>query len=234
MKWILLLFSVFYLVSMQAQISPGVYHAQDSVNGLNLTHELKIDNTYFIHTIYTKSPAGFVKTIGGFYKFENDVLAVKLEFNSNYEEDTTTSVELPVEIVEGGLVFVGDNNLFFKKDPEFKQPLDGKWLFGTRGPDEGQERRGESNSRKTMKFLSDGYFQWIAYDTETFKFSGTGGGTFTSKDGVYSENIQFFSRDNTRVGAQLNFTYEIKGDDWHHKGKNSKGGPMYEIWAVRK
>jgi len=103
MKWILLLFSVFYLVNMQAQISPGVYHAQDSVNGLNLTHELKIDNTYFIHTIYTKSPAGFVKTIGGFYKFENDVLAVKLEFNSNYEEDTATSVELPVEIVEGGL-----------------------------------------------------------------------------------------------------------------------------------
>ena len=43
-----------------------------------------------------------------------------------------------------------------------------------------------------------------------------------------------FPRDNARVGAQLNFTYEIKGDDWHHKGKNSKGGPMYEIWAVRK
>ena len=97
MKWILLLFSVFYSVNMQAQISPGVYHAQDSVNGLNLTHELKIDNTYFIHTIYTKSPAGFVKTIGGFYKFENDVLAVKLEFNSNYEEDTTTSVEFGLE-----------------------------------------------------------------------------------------------------------------------------------------
>jgi hypothetical protein len=234
MKWIFLFFSVFSIVSMQAQISPGVYHAQDSINGLSLTHELKIDNTYFIHTIYTESPPGFVKTVGGFYKLENDVLTVKLEFNSNYEEDTTTSVELPIEIVEDGLVLIGDNNLNFKKDPDFKQPLDGKWLFATRGPDEGQERRGESNSRKTMKFLSDGYFQWIAYDTETFKFSGTGGGTYTSKDGVYSENIQFFSRDNARVGAQLNFTFEIKGDDWHHKGKNSKGGPMYEIWAVRK
>jgi len=232
MKWFILFFSVFSIINLQAQIPAGVYHAQDSLNGL--THELKIDNTYLIHTIYAKLPAEFVKTIGGFYSLENDVITVKLEFNSDYEEDTTTSVELPVEIVKEGLVLVGDTNLNFKKDPDFEQQLDGKWLFATRGPDEGQERRGESNSRKTMKFLSNGHFQWIAYDTETFKFSGTGGGTFTSKDGVYTENIEFFSRDNARVGAQLIFTYEIKGDDWHHKGKNSKGGPMYEIWTVRK
>ncbi|MBT8182405.1 MAG: hypothetical protein KJO53_12540, partial [Eudoraea sp.] len=167
MKCIFLFFSVFSILSLQAQVSPGVYHAQDSLNGLSRTHELKIDNTYFIHTIYAKSPAGFVKTIGGFYSLENNVLTVKLEFNSDYEEDTTTSVELPVEIVKEGLVLVGDTNLNFKKDPSFEQQLDGKWLFATRGPDEGQERRGESNSRKTMKFLSDGHFQWIAYDTET-------------------------------------------------------------------
>jgi len=234
MKWIFLLFSVFSMANIEAQISPGVYHAQDSLNGLNLTHELKIDDTYFIHTIYTSAPAGFVKTIGGFYQLEDNVLKVELEFNSNYEGDTTKSVELPIEIDDEGLVLTGDTNLKFKKDPDFKQALDGKWLFATRGPDEGQERRGESNTRKTMKVLSDGYFQWIAYDTETFKFSGTGGGTYTATDGVYSENIQFFSRDNARVGATLNFTYEIKGDDWHHKGKNSKGGPMYEIWSIRK
>ena len=231
MKWSILFLSIFSIITLKAQIQSGVYHAQDSVNGL--THELKIDKSYFVYTIYSKSPAGFVKTVGGFYNIEDDVLTVNLEFNSNYEEDTITSVTWPLEVVEDGLILAGENNIFFKKDVEFNQPLDGKWLFATRGPDEGQERRGESNSRKTMKFLSDGYFQWIAYDTETFKFSGTGGGTYTAKDGVYTENIEFFSRDNARVGAQLNFTYEIKGDDWHHKGKNSKGGPMYEIWAVR-
>lgn len=232
MKWSILFLSIFSIITLQAQIQSGVYHAQDSDSGL--THELKIDKSYFVYTIYSKSPAGFVKTVGGFYNIEDDVLTVNLEFNSNYEEDTITSVTWPLEVVEDGLILAGENNIFFKKDVEFNQPLDGKWLFATRGPDEGQERRGESNSRKTMKFLSDGYFQWIAYDTVTFKFSGTGGGTYTAKDGVYTENIEFFSRDNARVGAQLNFTYEIKGDDWHHKGKNSKGGPMYEIWAVRK
>jgi len=79
----------------------------------------------------------------------------------------------------------------------------------------------------------DGRFQWIAYHTETFKFSGTGGGSYTSKDGIYTENIEFFSRDNARVGASLKFGYEINGNDWHHTGKNSKGEPMYEIWQKR-
>ena len=114
MKWSILFFSVFSAITLQAQIQAGVYHAKDSSKGL--THELKIDNSYFIHTIYSESPAGFVKTIGGFYNLENGVLKVELEFNSEYEEDTATSVALPLEIVENGLMLAGDNNLFFKKD----------------------------------------------------------------------------------------------------------------------
>ena len=234
MKWTILLLSLLVFTNINAQISPGIYHARENLDSLSLTHELKIDDNYFVHTIYSKSPAGFVKSLGGFYTLDDKVINVKLEFNSNYEEDTVTSINIPVVLVEEGLVLDGNDDLVFKKDPDFKQPLDGKWLFASRGPDEGQERRGESNARKTMKFLMDGHFQWIAYHTETFKFSGTGGGTYTAKDGVYTENIQFFSRDNSRVGAQLNFTYDIKGNDWHHKGKNSKGKPMYEIWAARK
>ena len=111
--------------------------------------------------------------------------------------------------------------------------MDGQWLFATRGPDEGQKRRGETNSRKTLKYLQNRRFQWIAYDTEGMQFKGTGGGTYTSKDGIYTETIEYFSRDNDRVGASLKFNYEIKGNDWHHTGKNSKGEPMYEIWSKR-
>ena len=66
------------------------------------------------------------------------------------------------------------------------------------------------------------------------QFKGTGGGNYTSKDGVYTENIEYFSRDNSRVGASLEFNYEVKENDWHHTGNNSKGEPMYEIWARRK
>ena len=62
---------------------------------------------------------------------------------------------------------------------------------------------------------------------------GTGGGDYTTVDGTYTENIAFFSRDNSRVGASLNFTYSLKKGDWHHSGLSSKGEPIYEVWSQR-
>jgi hypothetical protein len=84
-----------------------------------------------------------------------------------------------------------------------------------------------------MKILSGKRFQWIAYNSETGEFFGTGGGTYTTRRGKYTENIEFFSRDNDRVGASLQFDYDLKDGDWHHSGKSSRGNPIYEIWSVR-
>ena len=98
---------------------------------------------------------------------------------------------------------------------------------------EGERRRDITRPRKTMKFLKDGYFQWIAFNTETFQFFGTGGGFYLAEKGIYTENIEFFSRNNKSVGRKLPFSYEVKGSDWHHKGKSSKGKPMHEIWTRR-
>lgn len=131
------------------------------------------------------------------------------------------------------MVFNKESKIAFELKESKFQDLDGQWLFATRGPDEGQDRRGEENPRKTLKFLLDGRFQWIAYHTDTYKFSGTGGGSYTSENGIYTEHIEYFSRDNDRVGASLEFNYDIKADDWHHTGKNSKGKPTYEIWTRR-
>ena len=52
-------------------------------------------------------------------------------------------------------------------------------------------------------------------------------------DGIYKEEIKFFSRDDSRVGAILPFNYELISGEWHHKGKSSKGGPIHEIWIQR-
>ena len=70
-------------------------------------------------------------------------------------------------------------------------------------------------------------------NTETFKFFGTGGGFYTAEKGIYTENIEFFSRNNNSVGRKLPFSYEVKDSDWYHKGKSSKGKPMHEIWTKR-
>ena len=100
----------------------------------------------------------------------------------------------------------------------------------------GRERDGEMNSmtpgdRRTVKILSGDRFQWIAFNSETKEFSGTGGGTYSAENGKYTENIEFFSRDDSRVGASLEFEFEVKDGLWHHKGKSSKGDSIYEIWS---
>lgn len=221
---------LFLVVNVGAQINPGIYISDLD----NVRHELKMTDNYMIHTIYEKSPARFIKTVGGFYNIEGTVLNVKLEFNSNHEADSVKELSLPFALEDDNLMLGTSPKLTFSQVESMQQELDGQWLFATRGPDTGQERRGEENPRKTLKYLQDNRFQWIAYNTETFKFHGTGGGSFSSEDGKYVEKIEFFSRDDSRVGAELKFDYELKDGDWHHTGKNSKGEPMYEIWAKRK
>jgi len=233
MKPLLKLFWICVFVQLwgvHGQVAPGVYHATEN----SVHHELKINGNYLIHSVYEESPAKFIKTLGGFYTVVGNTIQVKLEFNSNHESDGLTELSLPFTQEMGKLIITVGQPLRFTASDASPQDLDGAWLFATRGPDKGQDRRGEENPRKTLKFLQNGRFQWIAYNTETMKFFGTGGGSFASKEGVYTENIAYFSRDNSRVGASLKFDYAIKDRDWHHQGKNSKGEPMYEIWTQRK
>lgn len=203
----------------------------------NHRHELKINDTYFIYSEYKTSPAEFIRTLGGFAKVEStaagEKLIVLLEFNSRYEQDSIHQLSIPIELKEDILHLDWFTKLKLRATKKAEQDLDGQWQFATRGPDTGQERRGEANTRKTLKYLQDGRFQWIAYDTNKMQFKGTGGGNYISVNGVYKENIEYFSRDNARVGASLEFNYEVKENDWHHTGKNSKGQPMYEIWSRR-
>lgn len=220
-------------IGMKAQSLKGVYMATEEKEGKTIIHELKFSDSYSMHTAYETDPPNFIKTLGGFYSNDQDSLYVDLEFNSDYAKDSVSVKRLGIELSDGTLIINGNTDRTYTRLTGLDQDLDGAWLFGTRGPDEGQERRGDSRDRKTLKFLLDGRFQWIAYTVGTFAFSGTGGGKYTAADGTYVEHIEFFSRDNSRVGAELEFTYEVKGDDWHHKGKNSRGEPMYEIWMRR-
>lgn len=82
-----------------------------------------------------------------------------------------------------------------------------------------------------MKILSGTRFQWIACNVETKEFFGTGGGNYTTLNGKYTENIEFFSRDSTRVGMSLTFDFSLENGEWRHKGLSSKGDPIDEVWT---
>ena len=198
-----------------------VYNFNSLINGKNITHKIMLDENYFVETQYLTKTAEFILTRGGYYnKTETNIIKVNLEFNSNFFKDSLKLFQIE------------------KKDSwikSFGKPIDlnGKWLMAGRITNEGEKRRDISKPRKTMKFLKNGNFQWIAFNTETFQFFGSGGGTYSAKNGIYTENIQFFSRNNNSVGKILPFNYSLKGVDWHHSGKSSKGDPIYEIWTKR-
>jgi hypothetical protein len=228
------LFMALIISGLHGQIAQGVYVAQENTADGLRQHEIKTADGYLVYTVYMNSPPDFIKTFGGHYSIDNTGLHLEMEFNSQFEKDSLKTLDLPLQIEHNKLLWGEGGGLQFTAVESNTQPLDGLWLFAARGPDTGQERRGEHNSRKTLKVLIDGHFQWIAYDTADMSFSGTGGGRYEARNGSYIEHIGYFSRDNSRVGATLDFNFELEGSDWHHRGTNSRGEPMYEIWAKRK
>ena len=189
------------------------------------THRIIKDKTYIVETVFNTSTGEFEFTRGGFYSGKKN-LNVDFEFNSNFKNDSIKKI-------------LYTNTKKWKKVSLLKQKLQGKWLMAGRVTDEGEKRRDLNRSRKTMKILIDGFFQWIAFDTSNFRFFGSGGGSYNTEyenpqKGGYTEKIQFFSRDNNKVGLILPFKYNLRGEDWYHKGLNSKGGELHEIWHLRK
>ena len=211
----------FYLTLLSCSFSLAqVFNFQTEKEGKTIKHRVMIDDDYLVETLYLTNPAEFILTRGGFYTNKVNTYEISLEFNSNFENDGLKKIFI-------------DRDLSWIKSSKKPIDLNGKWLMAGRITKEGQRRRDTSKPRKTMKFLKDGHFQWIAFNTETFEFFGSGGGFYTTEKGIYTENIEFFSRNNKSVGRILPFQYNIEGLDWHHKGKSSKGDPMHEIWTQR-
>jgi hypothetical protein len=111
--------------------------------------------------------------------------------------------------------------------------LAGVWRITGRMVD-GKINEMPRRDRKTLKILSGTRFQWMAINPVTKEFFGTGGGTYAFKDGKYTEYIEFFSRDSSRVGSSLTFDGSLNGDQWNHSGKSSKGEPLNEVWTKEK
>jgi hypothetical protein len=203
----------------------------------NITRILLFSGAYFSWTEHGTGTGAFIATRGGSWRQEGDRLLVEYEFDTEDKAQVGREESWKQALHNGALqleVPVKGSGTWEAVDPEISGPLYGPWLFSGRESNGTVSRRDTDQPRKTMKLLTGSRFQWIAYNTETKEFFGTGGGSYTAENGVYTERIEFFSRDNARVGAELRFEFEVGGDDWHHRGKSSAGEPMYEIWSRRK
>lgn len=233
----LLLVSVFFNSNtLSGQWVNGVYEKTEKNDTSTQTSRLMIKDSYLILTTFNYAPASFNNTVGGILATEGKNFTVNLEFNSAIAKDSLKTLKGTFQLKGNRCMVVFDNGkkLDLEKVTMEDQNFEGAFLMAGRVTDQGESRRRIDVPRITMKMLLDGHFQWIAFNKETFEFSGTGGGKYIADNtGAYIEQIEFFSRNSARVGAKLPFKFNIKGNDWFHQGNSSSGEPMHEIWTKR-
>ena len=234
-KTILLLICICLSFGMRAQSVIGAWEGyQTSEEGEKLKSVVIFSEGYQVLTIYNAQTGKFIHSSGGTWKLEGDTMTEKVEFHTDNPDRVGKEVSFKVVITDNTLSVVGSELQLKRIDDGSPGALQGAWLMSGRVRDGETQLRDTSRPRKTMKILSGTRFQWIAYNTETKQFSGTGGGTYTTINGEYTENIEFFSRDDSRVGASLKFDFKLIEGKWDHSGFSSKGDPLHEIWSVRK
>lgn len=228
---LLFLFTVF---SMHSQSLVGAWeHTQKLDNGQEITKVLIVTEGYQVMTTYDAKNGEFLQTNGGSWSLDGNTMTETVEFHTTAPEMVGKGVSFEIKLTEDTVQIVGRNEVYKRLDDGLPGQLQGAWLMSGRVRDGKLQTRDTNRPRKTMKILSGTRFQWIAYNTETKEFMATGGGTYTTKNGVYTENIEFFSRDASRVGMRLNFQYELQDADWIHKGKSSTGNLIHEVWRLR-
>ena len=187
---------------------------------------------YLSCTDFSAANKKFSGTWGGTYSWKKDSLVVNVEFSSTDKAAVGKQKVFIAKLKKDlSIKAIGAKDAETWKAIAEPEPnaLAGLWQITGRLVD-GQIREMPKAARKTIKIFSKTRFQWAAINTQTGDFSGTGGGTYTLKDGKYTETLEFFSRDSSRVGMSLSFDALVEGGKWTHSGKSSTGNPVNEIW----
>ena len=216
--------------STQQHPLTGAWHLQTE----SVEQVLIFEDGYFSHTVFDKINKKFISTYGGVYKPGTITVDLKTEFDTR-EKDHVGTERMVAYIVEGKELTTDITGIRQKWErlDDGSDNLAGVWRITGRMVD-GKLNQMQRGDRKTLKLLSSTRFQWMAINPATKEFFGTGGGTYTFENGKYTEHIEFFSRDSTRVGASLTFDGSVKDNVWNHSGKSSKGEPLNEMWTREK
>ena len=213
-----------------AQVPKGAWKSQEPTGSTSI---LIVADNYLSIASYSFNNKHFERAEGGPFTMKGDQMTYTPEFNSA----DTSKIGIPI-------VFTITNKddvltlryeeamVWMRVDAAAGSPMAGAWHITERSSNgEGDlVKIHQQGTRKTLKLLSGTRFQWFAIDPAVKGFYATGGGTYIAKDGKYTENIQFFSKDNNRVGTSLKFDWKLSNGRWDHSGKSSDGKPIHEIW----
>lgn len=209
----------------------GLSGAWTNANGTNEYSLLAADN-YVMVTNFDKANKKFISSVGGKTRLLGKKLMVTIEFNTADKSQIGKTVEYLWDAKTATVSSnIGGSAQNWRIVDQGRGNLTGNWRFLQRKDGDKFSEVTPLRARRTYKLLTASRFQWAAVNVETGEFFGTGGGNYTLNDGKYTENIEFFSRDGSRVGASLSFDADVKDGNWHHSGKSSKGDAMYEVWG---
>lgn len=223
---------VFFLLGccINGSIAQNTTGAWYQLNG-SVETVLLLQPNYFSVTTFDKANKKFVNSWGGKCVHNNDSIPATIEFHSGDPQQVGKKISFTASVTNDELktnILPGATK--WRKTDNNNTVLTGLWVIT------GREQNGTMTTivpgeRKTIKILTGKRFQWAAINTGTGDFLGTGGGTYTIQDGIYTEYIEFFSRDSSRVGRSLSFRGYVNNNSWDHSGKSSKGDPVHEIWT---
>lgn len=228
---------IFMLMSFRQHSLPtiqqpltGAWHLQHAT----IEEVLIFQDGYFSHTVFDRTNKKFISSYGGIYKPGAITVQLVTEFDTREKDNVGKEKMIAYAIAGKELTtdITGFQQKWVRLD-EGKDNLAGVWRITGRMAD-GKMNQMQRGDRKTLKLLSGTRFQWMAINPASKEFFGTGGGTYSFVNGKYTEHIEFFSRDSTRVGASLSFDGSVKDGVWNHSGKSSKGDALNELWTKEK
>jgi hypothetical protein len=198
------------------------------------------NRTVMIHTDKVFSVANydlpgkkFISSYGGTWRINGNKLIKKIEWNSKDTGQVGEEITEEIKLTANQLT-LQNKETWNRLDDGTPGALMGAWIItGNYTNNIVSKRANPFYPRRTMKVLSGKYFQWIAYNVNTKAFMNAGGGTYTTHNGKYTENIDFFTKTSESVGKNLSFDYSFENGDWRHRGQKSIGGAMDECWTKR-
>lgn len=237
----LVLAFAFTLISLFSSVESGQKSALEGAWEMKMPEEFKgrtvmtIQAPYVFITQFDVESKAFYGSSGGTIEIMGNKVFYTVEFNTNDSDQIGSQFEITTELKGNELtssfeVDGKEETSEFTRIDAANSDLAGSWRITDRMRN-GEMTAMRQGARKTIKMITGTRFQWVAFNPETKQFSGTGGGTAIVKDGKYIEQIEFFSRNAERVGAELSFDYEVNGDKWLHSGLSSSGNPIKEIWT---
>ncbi|GAA4788723.1 hypothetical protein GCM10023231_16210 [Olivibacter ginsenosidimutans] len=212
-----------------------IYGQNPSIEGAwrfqegTIQHTLVMVDHYLVYSTFDLDHKQFINTWGGPYTFDGKQVKIDIQFNAEQPKEVQQQRTFTIAMGKALVTAISGKKATWNNLDHNQGPLVGVWRISGRKVDD-KFNDMPLGDRRTLKILSGTRFQWVAINIKTGEFSGTGGGTYTFSNNTYTENIEFFSRDNKRVGTQLSFEGKVENGQWHHSGLSSKGDPIYEIW----